>query len=446
MTVKDVANATRTDGVYGKLLIAVRSGELNKNDNDLKPFISVFNDLYVEQDVIWHGSRIVIPTKQQQRLLEELHQTHFGVVKMKEVSRKYFWWPQISRQIEKLSQGCTGCRKYRKKPVPAPLCPWPYSRRPMERVHIDYCEYRGKMLLVMVDSFSKFYWCHVMNFDTTASKTLAVLYGWFCERGFPPTLVSDNGSQFTSKEFEDKMHKWGIKHLLTPPYHPASNGLAERAVGVIKSHLKKMDCPVTPVELYVNLHSILRFHNASPCSSTDQNPFELMAKAPIPSLFSNLQLSQKKQEDNRAVVPKNKLKVFHPGDSVLVYNNHTKLNSIGTVREVKSGNSYIVFIDNCERHISGDNMRLIKNSDLLDKPSDIDNTMLTNDLPDNGISESDNDDTMSVGSEDSIDDAPLTATVLHPAPRPRRYRTEVQKLHEGLNQAVPLSRTRSGRH
>ena len=105
-----------------------------------------------------------------------------------------------------------------------------------------------------------------------------------------------------------------------------------------------------------------------------------------------------------------------------------------------------MFIDNCERHISGDNMRLIKNSDLLDKPSDIDNTMLTNDLPDNGISESDNDDTMSVGSEDSIDDAPLTATVLHPAPRPRRYRTEVQKLHEGLNQAVPLSRTRSGRH
>ena len=140
--------------LYGKLLIAVCSGELNKNDNDLKPFISVFNDLYIEQDVIWHGSRIVIPTKQQQRLLEELHQTHFGVVKMKEVSRQYFWWPQISKQIEKLSQGCTGCRKYRKKPVPAPLCPWPYSRRPMERVHIDYCEYRGKMLLVMVDSFS----------------------------------------------------------------------------------------------------------------------------------------------------------------------------------------------------------------------------------------------------------------------------------------------------
>ena len=41
---------------------------------------------------------------------------------------------------------------------------------------------------------------------------------------FPTTLVSDNGPQLVSKEFEDKMTRWGIKHLLMPPYHPASNG------------------------------------------------------------------------------------------------------------------------------------------------------------------------------------------------------------------------------
>ena len=350
VTVKDVANATRTDKVYGKLLTAIRAGILCKEDNDLKPFISVFDDLYVEQDVIWYGSRLVVPTKQQQRLLEELHQTHFGVVKMKEVSINIFWWPLIGKQIEQLAHKCSGCRKYRKKPIPAPLCPWPYSRRPMERVHIDYCEYRGKMLLIMVDSFSKYYWCHIMNQDTTANKTLAVLYGWFCERGFPTTLVSDNGPQFTAKEFEDRMKNWGVKHLLTPPYHPASNGLAERAVGTVKSHLKKMDCPITPVEFYVNVQSVLRFHNASPQSSTDQNPFELMVKAPIPSLFSNLQLNQKKQEGIRAVLPKNRLKKFLPEDKVLVYSNHTKLNSSGVVKEVKSNNSYIVYVEGCDRH------------------------------------------------------------------------------------------------
>ena len=87
------------------------------------------------------------------------------------------------------------------------------------------------MILDMVDSFSKKIWTAMMGTDTTTFKTLAVMYGWFCEEtGIPTTVVSDNGPQFTSKKNSDKMVRWGIKHVLTPPYDPVSNGLAERAV------------------------------------------------------------------------------------------------------------------------------------------------------------------------------------------------------------------------
>ena len=112
LNIKDVAKATRGDRVYGKLLTAIRSGVVNNNDPDLKPFISLFNDLYIEQDVIFYGSRIVIPTAQHHRLLQELHMTHIGIVKMKEVARQYFWWPLISKQIEEIANNCEGCRKY----------------------------------------------------------------------------------------------------------------------------------------------------------------------------------------------------------------------------------------------------------------------------------------------------------------------------------------------
>merc|ERR1712055_511919 len=96
----------------------------------------------------------------------------------------------------------------------------------------------------MIDAYSKYIWTWIMGTDTTALKTCAVLYSWFSERnGFPVTIVSDNGPQFTSEVFKDKMDKWGVKHVLTPPYHPASNGLAEKAVGIIKNHLKKMNSP-----------------------------------------------------------------------------------------------------------------------------------------------------------------------------------------------------------
>ena len=92
----------------------------------------------------------------------------------------------------------------------------------------------------MVDAFSKKIWSHLMCSDTTTSKTLAVLYSWFCsESGMPTTLVSDGGPQFKANDFEAKMKLWGIKHIFSPPYHPSSNGQAERAVQLYKDRLKK---------------------------------------------------------------------------------------------------------------------------------------------------------------------------------------------------------------
>ena len=87
MSVKDVAKVTREDKIYGKLLQSVCVGQLDNSDVNLKQFVSIFQDLHIEQDVFFFGSRIVIPTALQDQLLQELHQTHMSAVKMKETSR-----------------------------------------------------------------------------------------------------------------------------------------------------------------------------------------------------------------------------------------------------------------------------------------------------------------------------------------------------------------------
>ena len=367
LTVAEVAKATAEDLVYGKLLSAIRTGDIDKNDINMKPFVSLFDDFYINQGVILIGSRIVIPYKQQKRLLDELHLTHIGIIKMKSTARDYFWWPAINKQIEDLAGNCSGCNKFRRKPAPS-LCPWPYARNPMERVHIDYCEYKGKSILVMVDAYSKYIWAQVTNPDTSTLTTLSVLYGWFCDRsGFPSTLVSDNGPQFTSKEFAKKMEQWGIKHLLTPPYHPASNGLAEKAVGIIKDKLKKLDSPATPIILFGNIQAVLRKYRASKNTSTGQTPFELISKTPVPVMFPQLQLKQKTNRETETVVDQEEGKFdkrkFNVNDKVLVYDTKTRLNSYGLIKSIKSRNSYIVTGDKGDKHVSGNHLTVIRKAE-----------------------------------------------------------------------------------
>ena len=75
---------------------------------------------------------------------------------------------------------------------------------------------------------------------STSSATIEKLRMAFATHGLPDILVTDNGSNFMSKEFEEFLKQNGIRHIRTAPYHPASNGQAERAVQTFKEEMKKM--------------------------------------------------------------------------------------------------------------------------------------------------------------------------------------------------------------
>ena len=64
------------------------------------------------------------------------------------------------------------------------------------------------------------------------------LHEKFSQFGIPQTIMTDNGAHFTSGEFESFLMANGIQHLITTMYHPATNGLAEWAVQIIKKGLK----------------------------------------------------------------------------------------------------------------------------------------------------------------------------------------------------------------
>lgn len=74
-----------------------------------------------------------------------------------------------------------------------------------------------------------------------ATNTTAVedkLFDFMSRFGLPHTIVTDNGTAFTSHQFKKFCTKNNIKHLTSPAYHPASNGQAESYVKIVKRGIK----------------------------------------------------------------------------------------------------------------------------------------------------------------------------------------------------------------
>eukprot|EP00731_Ephydatia_muelleri_P028800 Em0020g444a len=78
------------------------------------------------------------------------------------------------------------------------------------------------------------------NTDPLLSMAMRVISHTFATHGLPDILVSDNGTAFTSAEFQFFAKANGFRHVRSAPYHPATNGLAERAVQTLKNVLKRM--------------------------------------------------------------------------------------------------------------------------------------------------------------------------------------------------------------
>ena len=99
--------------------------------------------------------------------------------------------------------------------------------------------YLGHMFLILVDAHSK--WLEVRLLSSILSSAIVLsLCSIFAEFGLPSILVMDNGSYFTSSEFQHFTHQNGIKHFFSSPYHPLSNGLAERGIQIFKKEMSKI--------------------------------------------------------------------------------------------------------------------------------------------------------------------------------------------------------------
>ncbi|XP_065316799.1 uncharacterized protein LOC135925419 [Gordionus sp. m RMFG-2023] len=158
--------------------------------------------------------------------LSTFHEGHLGAGKIKSLAKDFMWWSGMNND---------DCNIYHDNPKKIQN-PWVSATKSFERIHIDYAgSFFTKNWLIIVYAYSKFPIIIPVK-NITTEITLKEIYKTISLLGIPDTIVTDSGTNFTSKDF---CNDYVIRHILTSAYHQQSNGQVERKVRTFKTHMKR---------------------------------------------------------------------------------------------------------------------------------------------------------------------------------------------------------------
>lgn len=170
-------------------------------------------------------------------MLSKIHTGHQGITKCRKRARQSVWWPGISTELEKLVRTCPTCCKAQNQRA-QPLIPAPLPELPWQKVGTDLFHWKQGTFLLIIDNYSRY--IEVAKLDRlSAEEVIKHTKSVFARHGIPEIVMSDNGPQYSSQEYAEFARTYQFKHITSSPHYPQSNGEAERAVGTVKSLLKK---------------------------------------------------------------------------------------------------------------------------------------------------------------------------------------------------------------
>ncbi|UYV84832.1 K02A2.6-like, partial [Cordylochernes scorpioides] len=295
LEVKEVAKLTQEDSVLGIIVEWTRIGwPAHCPAEKFRPYFNRRNELSLHRECLLWGNRVVIPPVLQRRTMEQLHETHPGIVQMKAIARSHVWWPGMDKAIENRVKGCENCQLVRNNPKPSPVHPWTAPVKPWSRIHIDYAgPFHGRTFLIVVDSMSK--WPEAIIMDhCTATATVQVLRNLFAVHGLPDQVVSDNGRMFVGHEFQEFLMMNGLRHITSAPYHPQTNGQAERVVQTLKQLIRKNGWE----NISVTLPRALFAMRTTPHGTTGLTPAELLMGRRLTTRMNRLHPKESEDSEN----------------------------------------------------------------------------------------------------------------------------------------------------
>ncbi|RWS20675.1 hypothetical protein B4U80_08277, partial [Leptotrombidium deliense] len=201
-------------------------------------------------------------------------------------------------------------------PQKVPTHPRIWPQQPWIHVHADIGTIDNSNYLILIDTHSK--WMEVHHLQRTTSNFIIGCLRQMCAtHGIFEEITTDNGPQFVSVEFEEWCKRNGVRHTTSTPYHPASNGIAERAVQTFKQGFKKqtVECKHTRLQRF-----LFNYRNTVH-TATGETPSQIMFRRKVrtpldnvkPSLHESAQRKYKRSSDRHAYD-----RNFEEGDDVQI--------------------------------------------------------------------------------------------------------------------------------
>jgi hypothetical protein len=206
-----------------------------------------------EQGTVWFKNRICVPDidSLQETILKEAHDSvysiHPGSTKMYQDLKQKYWWYGLKRDVAAHVAMCDVCQRVKaehQRPArllhPLKIPEWKWEEIGMDFiVGLPRTSAGYDYIWVIVDRLTKV--AHFILVKTTYSGAkLAELYmAWIvCLHGVPKKIVSDRGSQFTSRYWKKLHESLDTRLNFSSAYHPQTDGQTERTNQVLEDMLR----------------------------------------------------------------------------------------------------------------------------------------------------------------------------------------------------------------
>ncbi|KAM7394882.1 hypothetical protein PAMA_006561 [Pampus argenteus] len=275
--------------------------ELQREDATLQPLFAKVGEeanggcvwrerFIVENDVLYaidnEQRRLVIPASCRPLIMHLAHTLpwagHLGRNKTYIRISSRFYWPSMYTDIQKYCTTCPTCQKTcpGRKSDRALLHPLPVISTPFRRIAMDIVGPLVKSsgghqyILVVCDYATRFPEAFPLR-TITAPTVLRALVQLFSRVGIPDEILTDQGTNFTSRLMQLFQKQLGITAIKTTPYHPQTDGLVERFNQTLKKMLQKF-VNDTGKDWDRWLPFLLFAYREVPQASTGFSPFELL--------------------------------------------------------------------------------------------------------------------------------------------------------------------------